>query len=227
MFLLTKSARYYYDAEAVKEENSDSKCNQDRARLGLAARASAKDIVLREQGGNGRNPKSQTPYGVGGRNRRDVWSIPTHAYKEAHFATFPPALVEPCILAGTSARGCCQVCGAQWERVVEREREFTRPIDDDPKYAEDFKTTARTKVGLVGRPIVTKSETTGWRPGCECGGEPERSIVLDPFMGSGTTAMVAKLLGRRFLGVEANPKYVVLAHKRLRAACPLMMETKQ
>jgi DNA modification methylase len=52
------------------------------------------------------------------RNKRDVWTIPTQPYPGSHFATFPPGLVEPCVLAGTSARGCCPKCGAPWERAV-------------------------------------------------------------------------------------------------------------
>ena len=55
-----------------------------------------------------------------GRNARTVWSIATQPYKGSHFATFPEALVRPCILAGTSERGVCGVTGDPWERVVER-----------------------------------------------------------------------------------------------------------
>src|SRR5690606_26586117 len=55
-----------------------------------------------------------------GRNRRSVWTIATQPFPEAHFATFPEKLVEPCILAGTSPKACPK-CGAPWERVVERD----------------------------------------------------------------------------------------------------------
>ena len=56
---------------------------------------------------------------VTGANLRNVWTIPTQGVSAAHFATFPERLVEPCILAGTSAEGACEKCGAPWERVVE------------------------------------------------------------------------------------------------------------
>ena len=82
------------------------------------------------------------------RNLRDVWTIPTFPCPDAHFATFPPALIEPCIKAGT-------------------------------------------------------------RPG---------DVVLDPFMGSGTTGMVARNLGRKWLGIELNGKYCALALKRIDVA---------
>jgi DNA modification methylase len=79
------------------------------------------------------------------RNRRSVWTVATRPYKGAHFATFPPALIEPCILAGS-------------------------------------------------------------RPG---------DIVLDPFMGSGTTAAVALQHGRPYLGCELNPEYEPLQQERI------------
>ena len=79
-----------------------------------------------------------------GRNRRSVWTVPTTPFPGAHFACFPPALIEPCILAGSPAGG----------------------------------------------------------------------VVLDPFMGSGTTAQVATRLGRNFIGCELNPKYVELHEMR-------------
>ncbi len=53
---------------------------------------------------------------MNGRNLRNVWDIATAPYPDAHFATFPPALVEPCIKAGTSEKGCCSECGAPWVR---------------------------------------------------------------------------------------------------------------
>ena len=54
------------------------------------------------------------------RMKRSVWSISTEPFPEAHFATFPTALITPAILAGTSAKGCCPECGAQWERITRK-----------------------------------------------------------------------------------------------------------
>jgi len=56
-------------------------------------------------------------YNPAGRNLRDVWIITTQPTPEAHFATFPEKLVEPCIKAGTSERGCCSKCGSPIKRV--------------------------------------------------------------------------------------------------------------
>jgi hypothetical protein len=55
----------------------------------------------------------------------------------------------------------------------------------------------------------------GWQPACTCGLDPVPGIVIDPFMGSGTTALVAERLGRHWLGIELNPKYIDLAEQRV------------
>jgi hypothetical protein len=128
LFLLAKSERYYFDADAVREPNEPSKANIDRARLGLATRASDKDLdlALRAQGGNGRNPDSQTPYGVGGRNIRSVWTIATQPYPGAHFATFPRSSWSPASSPGprsaASARSAGHRGGGWWSGSAQRSR---------------------------------------------------------------------------------------------------------
>jgi DNA modification methylase len=130
VFLLSKSERYFFDSEAMKEPAAappkpcgpkNDPMRNDSGRTGIVR-------------GDGET-----------RNRRSVWTVATRPYKGAHFATFPPALIEPCILAGS-------------------------------------------------------------RPG---------NIVLDPFMGSGTTAAVSLQHGRHYLGCELNPEYEVLQQERL------------
>jgi len=86
-----------------------------------------------------------------GRNIRSVWTIPTQPFSEAHFAVFPPKLVEPCIKAG-----------------------------------------------------------------CPVGG-----TVLDPFAGAGTTGLVARSLGRAFVGIELNGDYAEMGRRRIRGDAPL------
>lgn len=87
LFMLTKSARYQYDAEAIAEE---AKSGNNGSSF-----VSAYDIETKL--GLGQGPRKDD----GKRNKRSVWSVPTKPFKEAHFATFPPALIEPCILAGS------------------------------------------------------------------------------------------------------------------------------
>jgi DNA modification methylase len=115
MFLLSKSERYYYDAEAIGEPVT----SESAARLGRkwqgdtqrGYRSGARQNHFDRYMGSER-AKVQTR-----RNRRTVWHIASKSFRGAHFAVFPPALVEPCLLAGTSERGCCPVCGAPWRRA--------------------------------------------------------------------------------------------------------------
>jgi DNA modification methylase len=101
VFLLSKSARYFYDADAIKEAASS---DFGRGVIGRGKQGSALAV-----GCNGRQPQQDHSGWLGGdgenRNRRSVWTIATQPYKGAHFATFPPALVEPCILAGCPVGG--------------------------------------------------------------------------------------------------------------------------
>jgi DNA modification methylase len=139
VFLLSKSEKYFFDSEAMKETatypqgpGNKTHRHQNGAIYGLPEKASCQSGLL------GIGPRET-------RNRRSVWTVATRPYKGAHFATFPTALIEPCILAGS------------------------RPSD----------------------------------------------IVLDPFMGSGTTAAVSLQHGRQYLGCELNPEYGPLQQERI------------
>lgn len=157
--------------------------------------------------------------------RRDVLTVVTRPFSEAHFATFPPELPEICIKAGSSERGACPQCGAPWERVVEKTRTF-----ESGSGRSGNMPTGKNGAGLQGGgetldirrgPCVT-STTIDWRPTCTCdAGEPVPCIVLDPFAGAGTTLMVALRLGRRALGIELNGEYVAMAERRIVGDCPL------
>jgi hypothetical protein len=98
---------------ATSSGTSPTRCGQ-----GFTRRASERNRGGRTDGFT--KPNDIDPSANGGRNKRSVWTIATSPYPEAHFATFPPALVEPCILAGTSAKGVCPCCGAPWMRVIGR-----------------------------------------------------------------------------------------------------------
>lgn len=118
---------------------------------------------------------------VAKRSKRSVWTIPTESFKGEHFATFPRKLVEPCIMAGSSAGGCCSVCGTPRRRIVEdglANLEWQKACGGDAngkydgKAQKDFAgakaqdasaTKARILAGLV------EKKTVGWKWGCECG----------------------------------------------------------
>ena len=161
VFLLTKKAQYYFDNVAIQERSIDpeshkgrNKRNHDKfvGHYGSETRAGFASIM------------AGTKYED--RNKRSVWTIPTAPYKEAHFAVFPPALVLPCVLAGTSAKGCCADCGAPWRRVLAKERRATRP-------GRDTKVTGNGMVDGNRDPErhVTETKTVGWQPTCECHGK--------------------------------------------------------
>ena len=132
IFLLSKSKNYYYDNEAIKEPAKD---------WGTRDRTNGKY----HNKGTGLQPHSGLSKSYPTKNKRSVWTVTSKPYKEAHFATYPPDLIEPCIKAG-SRKG---------------------------------------------------------------------DIILDPFMGSGTTAMVSKQLDRHFIGCELHDSYKTLIDSRL------------
>lgn len=146
IFLLSKSDRYFFDNEAIKEP-SVTPSDVQIAKRNKNSHKGQRDAGMRHTTGG--FDKIDKVYET--RNRRSVWTVTTKPYKGAHFATFPPDLIEPCILAGS------------------------RPDD----------------------------------------------IVLDPFMGSGTTAAVAISHGRQYLGCELNPAYKELQDERILAATPV------
>jgi len=191
IFLMSKSARYYYDADAIKEPLAGPPHAPGNKKVD-ASRNDA-DQMSKIWGADGR------------RNRRSVWTIATKPYRGAHFATYPPALVEPCILAGTSAKGACPVCGAGWERVTEI-------IDTEGRlgkgYHDHKDDLVRGQRGVFPAEGAPTHHTTGWRPTCDHDEEPVPCLVLDPFAGSGTTGMVAIKHGREFVGLDLNGDYL-------------------
>lgn len=175
IFLLSKKATYYYDHEAIKEPWTSGRddMRENGVRTGLAylqqgpvasnhvkatrvltTSHDGETTTLYEEGSNAsRLAKLRQAaraqggeYGdPAGRNKRSVWEVATKPYAEAHFATYPPELIKPCILAGSR----------------------------------------------------------------------EGDVILDPFMGSGTTALVALIAGRDFVGIELNQDYAAMAERRI------------
>jgi hypothetical protein len=206
VFLLAKSERYYYDAEAIREP-------ADWARWG------EQTIGKPYRGIKPIDMDSLDERRSNGRNKRTVWEIATEPYPDAHFATFPQALVEPCVLAGTSERGVCAECGAPWSRVVERS---PMEIDRTNNHPPELRT--RTS-GTMTKP--PESKTTGWRPTCSCNADTVPATVCDIFAGSGTVGVVAQKLGRCAVLIDASADYLALARRRIEAvSLPMKLEAK-
>ncbi|KKK81410.1 hypothetical protein LCGC14_2813720, partial [marine sediment metagenome] len=162
VFLLTKSKTYYYDADAIREEQTtplDTKAHQTFGAAGGKAEIAYGKKVSGEK---------WKPSGY--RNKRTVWTIATAPYKGAHFATYPPALVEPCIKAGTSERGVCPECGEPWERVTQKiGASHEGKIDSQYKKSSNANriTLLRQAAREQGNEYELVSTTIGWRPACE------------------------------------------------------------
>jgi DNA modification methylase len=214
VFLLTKSANYYYDQEAVRE----------RANLASEERYQYKFGGLKNEqlvvAGIRTHPIGDREFN-GARNMRSVWTIATEPFAEAHFATFPTELARRCILAGTSAKGVCPACGAPWVRVVERTGAIVGEDRGGNYRGRELPS------GVAGQYMLANGEQyrpgsryeiheIGWSPSCSCdAGEPVPAIVLDPFGGAGTTGLVAELLGRNAILIELNPEYAEMARRRI------------
>jgi DNA modification methylase len=165
VFLLTKSARYFYDAEAVREPSGEWGPNSHSN--GTAGYKGGFSRPERQEGDRGRSPLTMAPggnqYNPAGRNLRSVWQIATEPYPGAHFATFPQKLVEPCIKAGSSERGVCPECGAPWVREVERESQGAWINDRGDGRVADQDAGLRGQKFYEGwKPPIT----TTWRPSC-------------------------------------------------------------
>ena len=155
--------------------------------------------------------------------------VNTAPFKGAHFACFPPDLIEPMIRASTSEKGCCSVCGFPLVRIVERSGQPPEPEHrHPPKRLEPgqpgnvgngnmgFRSTKLSGKEMTEWKAENPDRTTGWRTGCSCYAETVPCTVLDPFSGSGTTGMVSIRYGRNYIGTDLNPKYLTLAEARIR-----------
>ena len=168
---------------------------------------------------NAPEPGEPNAFNIKGKNPGDIFVIPTHPFPEAHFATFPPALIHPLISAGCP-QWVCSHCGKARVRIIKCHQDKNIGIRKTKWGGIDVagplssKSNLRTGINT----FVAHHEIIGWAD-CGCNAEWKPGIVLDPFMGSGTTAVVAKKLGRQYIGIDISPKYVEMANKRIEKEC--------
>lgn len=195
LFFFSKNKKYYFEQQTEPVKKVDT------------TRTSLNGLGNGELAGNlrfGSNGKQ--------RNMRTVWNISTKPYKGAHFAVFPEELIETPIKAGCPTQICNQ-CQTPRTKQYDREERFTRP-GNESKFNDDSRISRQhDQERMKRRPESIKTFTGYSDCGCDAGFHP--GIVLDPFMGSGTTAAVAKRLNRNYVGIELNPEYHGLIHERL------------
>jgi len=212
LFLLAKRSGYYYDNEAIREDGTGRPWNPkndfgaDSNRSNKSKHLSARQLDLqRTQFAHNTHHDDMDKTG---RSKRSVWWVAPATYPGAHYATFPARLIEPCILAGTSERGCCPRCGKPWKRIVERGEYSKSNRQAKRKGGEDNPSLQGAELNCVGGgywPV----KTVGWQPGCKCKRrKPVPCVVLDPFVGSGTTCCVALANGRRSVGIDLSADYL-------------------
>lgn len=205
IFHFTKGPKYWYDQQAVME---------DAVGTGGGTFPSWLDDIQPKHGGESQYRKDGQSDETK-RNRRSVWTVNTAGFAEAHFATFPEKLVEPMVLAGCP-EWVCERCGAPYEAQVEKESNWearkANGATGGAKTNGHNGTHGRGMSHDLGGGAVTHY---GYAPSCTCNAGKRAGVVLDPFAGAGTTALVAKRLNRRYIGCDLNAEYVEMARRRV------------
>jgi len=146
-----------------------------------------------------------------GKILNDVWAVSTQP-SEYHTATFPEGLIKP-MIESSCPQWICKKCGHARKRI-------SKDIGERTWVDKREKPDVCMRGLTFGR--TSQVVTLGWSD-CGCGVGWRPGVVLDPFMGSGTTAVVATKLGRNWLGIELNPDYIEMAKKRLLKECGLLL----
>jgi len=216
VFMLVKNKKYWFDLDAVRVPHKWADKDK-RSLLRRVPHKSGKSTM-----DNCQYSTVAVGYHPTGKNPGDVWEIPTQPVKETHFATFPEKLIEPMIKFGCP-QWICKKCGKARERIVKKQLIVHKEFKDKGKAyqnvisgSKEMPAIPRARSGIEGH---NEYYTEGWTDcGCNAGWKP--GVVLDPFMGSGTTGLVARRLGRNFVGIELNPEYIKIAWKRIAGIPP-------
>lgn len=230
IFMLAKSESYFYDSDAISEPVNGSQVEAPRP---IGPPTLWKEPAPPKCTGGGTRKKQDGDSIASSlfarRNKRSVWTLSPEPYDEDHFAAFPSELPSTCIKAATSEHGCCARCGAPYARVIEREggsHSFASSAKDNGRQEQGLRRGSRLGRGPGWReapPQIIK--TIGWRRTCSCKMKKVvPAVVLDPFLGRGTTGVAAVRHGRNFIGCELQEKYVPMARKNLEAEAPLYVK---
>jgi len=149
--------------------------------------------------------------GITTRNKRAVWKIPTKPFPEAHFAVFPEALIETPIKAGCP-KYVCKKCGKARVKILDYSDKVNAQWGKRKSNPQGFRDKREMPQKVIKNVNVKEIGYTD----CGCNAGFEGGVVLDPFIGSGTTARVALKQGKRYLGIEIKQEYIDIANKRIR-----------
>jgi site-specific DNA-methyltransferase (adenine-specific) len=186
LYLLTRQGRYHFDLDVIRRPHRSRLKNRGQVLRRDARRAWNGPLAGDQQGLDALKSAGRVGHPLG-KNPGDVWRLATSNFRGGHFATFPEALVEPCLKAGCPT-WTCAACGLPWARQ------------------------------LVNRQLGRLAVLGELAPSCRCDAARRPGLVLDPFLGSGTVAVVAERLGRDWLGIELNPDFVRMSWRRIAAA---------
>ena len=204
VFLFSKSPAYYYDNVAIQEPVKESSLKRYRYSMGGSTPGSVYPHENRAKPHNF-NFDEGSKY----KNKRSVWTIPSVGYKQSHFATFPLNLVDICLKAGTSEKGCCPICGAPHSRITVQTFVPQQDIKNSCKLAKksNKQLDASNSWGDYPRGS-TIIDTIKWVSTCSChAGNPIPCTVLDPFAGSGTVGNWCRNHNRACVLIELNENY--------------------
>ena len=208
LYFFTKSKKYWFEQQLEPHKEVSIKARNPKLNqtTNIGANRSAVNVQMGDE--------SSRFIPEGGRNKRTVWTITPKPFKKAHFAVFPEALIETPIKAGCP-RYVCKKCGKAREKMYK---------DIDNRHWTDRQ--KATKKGMIlnetgqrndlGGSFETKETQFIGLTDCGCNAGFEGGIVLDPFMGAGTTAVVAKKQGKQYIGIEIKQEYINIANKRIR-----------
>ncbi len=209
VYFLTRASHYFFDLDAIRLPHRSS--TRSRHTGGYPPERDSAPLWRQNGGGNrglaARHARGEVGHELG-KNPGDVWQLPAANYKGAHFATFPPVLVERPLLA-TCPELICNSCTTPFRRISRvrrQERGRQRPPGRE------------THVLRYNRTYTVIRERGPLLPGCQCGSTAQPGVVLDPFFGAGTVGLVAERHGRDWIGIEINPAYAALAEQRLAEA---------
>lgn len=207
VFMLVKRKKYWFDLDAVRKPYTEPMDRWGGEKLEAKGQSNWDKGTGQETYRN----RDMRP-NKSGKNPGDVWTIPTQPFPEAHFATFPEKLVEPMILS-SCPKEICKKCGKARVRIVKTDY---KPSEN--KWGKQTRLKGKTKGENVryNENLSAIHQTIGWTD-CKCKAGWKPGITLDPFLGSGTVAVVAKRLGRNYLGIELSKEYIKIAEQRIKA----------